>query len=171
MKSKIYIIISFLILIGIFSNITFGETAMNIEVNTVKNELNINGSKIIRGDLPIWNNENVLLPMRTILEAIGAIVYWDSNSGNISIDYKDKNFVCKFWENNCSNKYMTVEGDHINNGALKHFVSLNPMSGSGSYEMINDRTYLHQETGKRLFEAMGCIVEIDLENQIVNISN
>lgn len=45
------------------------------------------------------------------------------------------------------------------------------MSGSGAYCIINDRTYLYQETGKRLFEALECKVEINSNEQIVKIYN
>ena len=43
------------------------------------------------------------------------------------------------------------------------------MSMGGGFNMINDRIYLFKEAGQRLFEGVGCTVEIDYDAKIVKI--
>ena len=140
-----------------------------MEANEMVGGTLIVNQKTVEKKASVIIKNEVLFPLRTIFEELGAKVNWIENTGETEIVFNDKIYLCEIKAPNSffpNNKYIYIK-DVQNNC----YFYLTPMSMGGSYEMINDRTYLHQETGKRLFEAMGCIVEIDLENQIVNISN
>lgn len=151
----------------IFLNILCGGNTMGASEMT----LTVNENNVINKDLPLIYNEQLLLPLRSIFESLGARVTWYSDTGKIMIEYAGEVYICKFWYAETVDKFMTVESSSIDNGALGHYIQLEPMSGSGAYEMINDRTYLYEETGRRLFEALGCTVEIDKEQKVVRITS
>ena len=49
------------------------------------------------------------------------------------------------------------------------FIQLNPMAGDGWFVEVDGVVYLFWETGQRLFEALGCRVEMDMEQRVVRI--
>lgn len=139
----------------------------------LKGNLYVNGQQIENSSTILIQDNEILMPLRSILEAMGSKVNWDEASGNIYFDYSNIKYVCKFLALNPNfpeNKsIMICEVDKESSTKNKDYVQLNPMAANGVYTMIEDRTYLNQETGKRLFEALGCTVEFELDTKTVSI--
>lgn len=139
---------------------------LTIFVNNVKlgNEINVT-----------TNDTAILLPLRAILETLGAEVHWDESTGNIYFNYAETNYVCKFVPLNLNypdiKSILICKSEYKDSTKSSDYIMLNPMGASGSYCIINDRTYLYHETGKRLLEALGCNVEFDSRDYIIRISN
>ena len=85
--------------------------------------------------------------------------------GTIGISYGNESYVCYFF----AAQPGIPKEIYIKNAVSGKNIYLNPMASGGAYYMINDRTYLHQETGKRLLEALGCTVEICPKTKIVTV--
>lgn len=150
--------------------------SINVEANMYyKGTIYVNGIKIISQDTILMSDDEIFIPLRTSLEALGSEVIWEESTGNIYFNYADTEYICKFVALNSyfpeaksllitkvSNKDSTINNDYI---------QLNPMSADGAYLMINDRTYLYQETANRLFRALGCNIEIEKEPLVVKISD
>ena len=116
--------------------------------------------------------EVAYLPFQEIFEALGATVDLDSDTNNILINYLGELYICEFVVPNSyfpENKYITIRNENVSNGALGTYIQLNPMGAIGIYKMINDTIYLVQDAGQRLFETIGCSLEIDLEQKVLKI--
>lgn len=112
-------------------------------------------------------NQEILFPLRIIFEALGADVDWQKETGHIIIKYNNETYLCYSKEPNQGYaKYFYVKKENTD-----EYIFLTPMSTGGAYRMINDRTYLYQETGRRLFEAVGCTVEVEPDSHTVKIFN
>lgn len=124
--------------------------------------LYVNGA-LIESEDNVKYNAFVLLPLRTIFEALGATVEWQQETGETVIKYNGETYICEIFNPN-SNYYF-----YIRNKDTGEYVYLTPMSMGGGFNMINDRIYLFKEAGQRLFEGVGCTVEIDYDAKIVKI--
>lgn len=161
-------VLSVIVIIAV-SN-TNAEVDMNIMGTIFVDNVEINNKDTI-----VISENEMLIPLRTVFEALGSKVVWEENTGNVYFDYAELEYICKFValnQNFPENKSILIckveNKDSINNA---DYIQLNPMSADGTYRMINDRTYLYQQTGQRLLEALGCTVDIDLEQQILRISS
>lgn len=130
----------------------------------------VNNNELIETESPIFRDDEVLLPLRSILENIGATVTWNQDLYEINIEYNANSYICKFWDKDTSNRYITIENNDIINGALGKYVKLEPMSGSGSYEIINDRVYLPQKTFEYLLTEFNCVLKINFEQNGVYVN-
>lgn len=129
--------------------------------------LYVNGTLIEATDSVTVKDKEILFPIRTIFESLGATVNWQEETGNILITYNDELYICYTKEPNPGySKYF-----YIKKKSTDEHIYLTAMSTGGAYCMINYRTYLYQETGKRMFEALGCKVEIDSNKHTVKIYN
>ena len=117
----------------------------------------------------------IIMPLRTILEALGSEVYQEESTGNIYFNYSGINYICKFVPLNSNfpeeKKILISNIEYKDSTKTSDHIMLNPMGASGSYCMVDNKTYLYRETGIRLFEALGCKVEVDSDTNIVRISN
>ena len=128
----------------------------------------------ISSEATVLTIENeIFIPLRAVFEALNSEVVWGESTGNIYFDYAGIEYVCKFIALNPAfpeQKSILVckveDKDSISN---TDYIQLNPMSADGEYRIINGRTYLYQQTGQRLLEALGCRVEIDLAQRILRI--
>ena len=135
----------------------------------------VNGVEVSsEATVSIIDNE-MFIPLRTVFEALESEVIWEENTGNIYFDYLGTNYVCKFIALNSNfpekKSILVCKVENKDSISNTDYVQLNPMSADGAYCMINDRTYLNQQTGQRLLETLGCKVEINLEQQTLRISN
>ena len=135
----------------------------------------VNDTEISNNDMCLTDNNEMFIPLRAVLEALGSEVIWEEKTGNVYFSYEDVKYVCKFVALNSifpENKDILIcnveNKDSIYNS---DYIQLHPMCASGSYFMLNDRTYLYQDTGRRLFEALGCSVDIEQDKHIIKISN
>lgn len=76
---------------GIFTY-TF-ENKTEIRLTVGKNEIIVNGTKKLIDVAPYIKNSRTLVPVRFISEALGAIVYWDSQKREVKIVLNDMNIV------------------------------------------------------------------------------
>lgn len=174
MRKLVYLLIMGCFVLSIMISITVSQTNVEADMNN-RVTIYVNNTEISNGNMGLTSGNEMLIPLRIVFEALGSEVIWEESTGNVYFTYADIDYVCKFVALNPNypqqKSILVCKLENINSTNNLDYIQLNPMSGSGSYEMINDRTYLHQETGKRLFEALGCKVEFDLKNQVVNISN
>ena len=128
----------------------------------------LNQTKIEHKDTVLFTGE-VLFPLRTVMEQLGANVIWHEDTGNIDIVYKNKKYLCEIQAPNPM--FPEIKYIYIKDSLNGNYLHLTKMSIGGLYTLINDRTYLYEETGIRLFEALGCTVEIDKEQKVVRITS
>ena len=151
------------IIIGIMAPSIYTEAKMNENIKIYVN------NKIIAGTEEC---NNIFIPLRATLEALGAEVTWEESTGNVYFDYASISYVCKFIALNSNfpeNKQVLIcRVENINSVDNADYIQLHPMSADGAYCVLNDRIYLYEETGKRLFEALGCEVGIETTIKICN---
>ena len=139
-----------------------------------KGDIYIDNIKIDNDANILIQDNEMIIPLRTVLEGIGSKVEWEENTGNIYFDYKGIDYVCVFKALNPDfpeNKNILIsEAKNQNSIYNSDYISLNPMSAEGSYCMINDRTYLKQQTGQYLLKALGCDLEINIEEKTLKIT-
>ena len=155
------IIISILIIISCFQNI-IGTEAKCME----KGNLYINKKMINNGDDVLFENE-ALFPLRTIFENLGATVGWEEKTQSVSIDYNNNKYLCELKAPNPD--FPDMKYIYIKNISNNKYLILTQMSTGGMYKIIDDRIYLYEDTGKRLFETIGC--QIDISTNEIHISN
>ena len=165
---KIIITISFMVLLGVtvFNSLTREERMMSVGTiyinDTVLQTEVSKGISFVRSPFPFLE----------ILEAIEVAEIVEASEEKIFFNFAGVEYVCQFVQLNPVSENIVmlvtkvVDMDSLNND---DFIQLNPMSGSGSFAVSNDRVYLFWETGQRLFEALGCRVEIDMEQRVVRI--
>lgn len=130
----------------------------------------------VQGEYLILNEQyDILVPLRAVLESLGTEVEWEEETGRIYFQLNGVNYACKFMELSPgipeSKSIYISKLESIDSKRDLDYIQLHPMSAGGFYCMINDRTYLYQETAKRLFEALGCKVEIDPNTHTMRISD
>lgn len=160
------------LLVCLLSLIIGNTSIINAEGNMYSSgTLYVNGTINNNNISVLFEGGKAFMPLRTIFEALGANVRWESETNNIYVEYNNETYLC---ERRTVSQYnfITVKNiKYADSKDNKDYIQLNPMSGDGVYYMVNDSTYLAQETGKRLFEAIGCVVEIDTANNIVKIES
>ena len=151
-------------------------TKTNAEVDTSdKWTLLINDVELNTEDNVLISEKYMLIPLRIVLETLGSTVIWESSTGNVYFDFDGVVYVCSFVALNPDfpedKSVIICNVSNINSKKSSNYIFLNPMGVSGSYLLINGRTYLYPQAGQRLFEALGCKVEIDLEQNKWSISH
>lgn len=135
------------------------------EGSMVKGSLYVNDTLIESEDTILIQNNLIIFPFRTIMEALGATVSWDEKTGDTTMEYEDEVYLCTIKEPSPGHKFF-----YVKKTSTDQYLFLNPMSFEGGYRMINDRTYLYQQSGEYLCKALGIMVDVDAENQTVRIS-
>lgn len=137
----------------------------------VSGELYINDSGTENPDSVLFDeNQSVLyVSLRTALEGIGAEVVWVEESREVKVLYNDKEFLGYMDERHGPVDY-TDTAIIFENVTYGQYIYLNDMSPGGSFEIINDRIYLAENTAVLFFEDMECAVELDKENKAVRIN-
>jgi len=163
-----------LLLIGVVFSVMMGSSAKISAGGDMGNmgTLFINGVKVENRDTVIKSDDQLLFPLRTILEELGSMVMWESSTGNAYFDFAGVVYVCKL--NAFPQRIdaiLVCKVTNINSTNNADYIQLHQMSADGTYCSINGRIYLYQQTGQRLFEALGCKAEIDLNQGILKISN
>lgn len=169
MKRKGYLLVlSYLMLLIVCCTV---ETNVMAEINS-RTMLYVNDTEV-KGDSVLTNDYGILIPLRTVLEALGSKVEWEESTNNIYFDYSDVNYVCRFVSLNPNfpdkKNILICNTENINSTNNADYIQLNPMSADGAYCMINDKTYLYQETAERLFEELGLTMDINIDMNIVKI--
>lgn len=119
------------------------------------------------------NKQSMLIPLRTVLEAIGATVTWEQSTGNVHFNYNGIDYVCRlialndYFPENKSIMICKTENQGSEN--MADYIKLNPMAANGYFIMIDDRIYLNEDTSIRLLNALGYQVNIDLDQQKLEI--
>ena len=166
-------VICLLICLCVIFPITIGIVSKaNAEVDmSNKGTIFINNSELNTVDTVFISDNQMFIPLRTVLEALGSTVIWERSTGNAYFDFDGVVYVCTF---NAfpqrANAILICKVININSVNNADYIQLHPMSADGTYRAINGRTYLNQQTGQRLFEALGCKVEIDLIKNRLSVS-
>ena len=133
----------------------------------------INNVEISSRDTIIYENE-VFIPFQAVLEAIGSTVVYDQDTGNIYFDYAGEEYVCAFkassnshFPEKASILISTVE--NRNSRLNVNYIQLHPMGAAEFSRVIDNEVYLYQQTGQRLFEALGYNVVIDVEQRRMSL--
>ena len=88
-------IASILLIISCFQSVICTEVKCMEKGNWEKGNLYINQKLINNGDDVLIRGNEVLFPLRTIFENLGATVDWDEETQNLSIDYNHNKYL---WE-------------------------------------------------------------------------
>ena len=169
--------------------------------NTASNEkvyqagyLCVDGNEVKTGTV-MWDETSLWISMDDVFEALGGeVIYhedpldvdwklpddWEPEDvgplpfeviATASIKYQGDEYIC--WLNSYSFGTTIAIQNIKNAGSLNvdDYILLNPMFPDGQYNTIGGKIYLQGDTARRLFEAMGCVVEMDEENKSVTISS
>lgn len=109
------------------------------------------------------NNEEAMVPMRAVVEAIGGKVEWDDKNKSATMYYDEENYVLKY-----------IPGQDGNTGGLilkKNGLpqALGRTSGLGNYCIDNGTTYLNFLTAKKLFSNMNVGLYYDFADKTIEI--
>ena len=124
------------------------------------------GNRMVQTDRLI---EVVYFPFQAILENLGSAVTLEESTGNIFFDFDDANYIAQFNRMQRDNAILISKVENMDSINNNDFLQLFSMSADGTYCIEDNTIYLTQDTGRRLFEELGCKVEIDLVNKIVKI--
>lgn len=160
----------------ILAFILFAFTSVQGGETHTKGELYINNRKINSVDTIINITTEYLFPLRTIFEELGAKVEWEEETESIYIDFNEKVYLCNFKPlryigdglENAKEIYITTQ-EKKGSLAAMDYILLNPMGPNGLVTIINDRTYLYQNTAKQLMDYFRYNVEIDKKRNRINI--
>ena len=133
----------------------------------------VNNTEIVYGNKVIEENNEIWIPFRTLFESLGSEVIWEESTGNIYFAYAEEKYICKFI---ALNGYFPEEISILickeENEDSKYnadYIQLNPWASDGTFVLIEDRTYLSQQTAEYLLKALGCSMEFDTEENIVKV--
>ncbi len=173
-RAIIYVTTCFCIVFSVMMSIVT-ETNVGADTLSDKGTIFVNNVKLDTVDTIVIDNDEMQVPLRTVLEALGSTVIWEKSTGNVYFDYAGVVYVCRFKmieRENFSPLYFVLICNvaNINSERNDDYIQLNQMSADGSYHVINDRIYLRQQTAQRLFESLGCKVDIDIEQNILSIT-
>ena len=158
---------SILLIISCFQSIICTEVKCMEKGNWEKGNLYINQKLINNGDDVLIRGNEVLFPLRTIFENLGATVDWDEETQNLSIDYNHNKYLCELEAAEPASPDMKYI--HMIDISNNKYLILTQMSTGGMCTIIDDRIYLYRLSGEILFETMGCAVDIDVEQRILKI--
>ena len=189
MKKYMFLVAVLVMILGMVGLVVGMQTDSEENMDYIKGTILVNGVEVEAEDTVLIRTvtiyertrlgvlttevERMLFPMRTILEALGSTVTWDESTGNIFFDFAGEEYVAWFrilTPRSPEDTFVYISKiENMYTMRLDEMIQLNPMAGNGIYRIINDRTYLSQDTGQRLFEALGCRVEVDIENRVLRI--
>ena len=174
MKKILTILLCWSFVLTMMQNIVASEENKEVYMEN-KGTIYVNNTKVNNKDTVLIIDNQIFIPLRTILEALDSKVYWEESTGNIYFDFAEIEYVCKVVVLNSyypdEKSLLVCKVQNINSTNNDDYIQLNPWAADGAFEMINDRTYLYRDTAERLLKALGCSVEIDEENHVVRISN
>lgn len=151
--------------------ILFSTNVFAVEYSNTEHEIKPQNNKYITTIEynPIKKqNENICwIPLRSSLEAIGATVTWDGEKGKIYITYNNMDYVAVLDSENemigiCKSKYEDYTAFNLS-------FHLNVWGGGGSYQMIEDSTYVDDCSLIRLFYYFGYYIALNQDNQVFEI--
>lgn len=137
------------------------------------------GDEIIEGDgSAYFEDNNVFLPLRNMLEAIGAKVEWVEETKKIYITYQNEEYVMKLKDYyvislnqyNINEKKCLIGKTKYDNSTLNGlFIQLSGIGAYGYYETIDDKTYIDGYNMVRLMYYFGYYVKINKQTANVYI--
>jgi hypothetical protein len=156
---------------------------VNLDMKLLKTEIrmlspqNGEGSLYVNGkrlkDGVIFEKKEMFIPLRHVFEALGGSVKWrGGGKDKVIIRYAGEIYTGWIGSFNEENSDRILIQNVMNTGQVNadSFLPLWSMGPDGSYRMIDGEIYLYSDTGRRLFEALGCEVDIDVEGRSVKIS-
>lgn len=138
------------------------------ELGVQEGSLYVNNELILKDDTVI-KTDDIFIPLRTVFEALGADVLWNSDNDEAEVSYKGKTLVCKRMDPAYPNPYNLMDFT-VKDKKTGEYMYLSSMSLLGACRMINDRNYLTAYTASYLFENLKCTMEVDREKNIVKIT-
>ena len=112
-------------------------------------------------DIPVlFYEDTCLIPLRSVIEALGGMVNWDDETRKTTFDYNHESYLCdyslegklferiKIWSKKMPNDYVQIQ-------------YYGQDSGPGYCCMLDDRTYMQKNMGEALLKRLGVKFEID----------
>jgi len=173
MKKIICLLVSFIALFAIMGVVAL-ETRTEGEIID-RGTIFVNGVEIETEDTILIAKyflreitfEEMLFPLRTILEALGSTVYWEDETRSIFFDFAGVEYVAQLRRLDHVPGLEFIFVNEVKNPNSR--IELHLDGGVSGFRMINNRIYLIGRSGLDLLEALGCRVEIDIENRILRI--
>lgn len=117
----------------------------------------------------------ILIPLRGVLEGIGADVRWEAETREVYFDYLDKNYVCRFEppiQDHPEHKFALIcEVENKESILFEDYIQLSSMDATCGYENINGRIYLYAYGVEYLMKYFNYSTETDLENKKITITS
>ena len=140
--------------------------------NDVK--LFISDVEIRDGDRVIIQDNEMLVPFRTVFESLGSKVVWEEATKSIYFDFAEEEYICQFVILNDSfpdfKSILICKVENKGSIYNSEYIQLNPWAADGTYFIIDDKTYINQQTAEYLFKYLGCRLEVDIENSTIKIT-
>lgn len=164
-------LISLVIMLLFYQVVGFSQEVITHENITTDIKLFVNDSEIATDGLNLVQNNEIMIPLRLMLESIGYKVAWNETTKSIDFSYTDKNYVCQLQIINSSYGEIPICIVQCKNYP-PYFanVALGPSSINGGYTLINGVTYINQRTAKYLLKELGYILKTDSTNGIIKIN-
>lgn len=143
-------------------------------LQTEKGVLIINNKQVSNATTVLFGN-TAIFPLRTIFEELGALVQWQEETGDVLIFYRDETYICQFRpipppNEDASKRHVFIKNiKSKDSNAFEDHIQLNSMSSTGLAMLVNDHTYLGQETATWLMKYFGFSVEVDTAAKIARI--
>lgn len=148
-----------------------------------KGRLYVDG-KLVDSDIcpicPTKYLKSVLLPVRTILEQMGAdSIIWTGDKRIVSFNYHGIKYEVYLYENKYLDESVSIDNISIfdrthkricNGEEVPYRIKLNPMAGIGLSIIIGDRLYLSQKTTNYLTDYFGYEMKVNLDDNAVSLT-
>lgn len=190
MKNFLIVILTCIYICLLFDATTY---ALSFEANPdgiiwENGNLIVNGRVVETDDSIIFHNNKMRVPLRTVFEALGAIVEWDNDTREVSINYKGVQYSGRFIAPS-GDEYLYIRdtrvplheekmyedaklfGFSVDTFLGNGYIQLNPTGYEGAFTFVNDRIYLWRDTAERLLEYMSVDIEVNYETKTLVVTS
>lgn len=126
----------------------------------------VDGKTIESENTVRYTDNQVLFPLRTIYEALGADIVWYDELHEMAINYDGTTYMA-YMSFVSNDNIPIIRFRYLENG--NDLLLISPLSRYCRYCNINGSIFIYEDSGRVLFEKMGCNVEIDQQNHILKI--
>ena len=130
---------------------------------------------VVIDDVIVTEHNQMMIPLVATFEALGSTVTQEGQD-YIFFDFNRVELVAKLGAitpNTTSRRHdylYITKVEYMDSIFTKDHIMLWTMSAGGYFRRVNGVVYLGQEATWRLFEALGCTVEFDFENEVFRVS-
>ena len=120
--------------------------------------LKVNDEDITKGNYVKFKNTGAYIPLRAVMESLGAKVDWDAERGVVLLICKGTNYV------------LDPRKPSLVTDLVSYDLLMPPPGSSYFSQIVNDRVIMDNYTMQEVVKLMGATIELDFERLIVNVN-